>query len=323
MQYNYFSKAWAAAFSFFFVMVAHAQTNNALQSRIVFADSLTSAHLLQTQDDFTDSWSAFDIHARLNNSGADKFMLLNYCAQQARTWTKEEEAQIQLALEFLDHRIEKLHWNLPLPEKILLVKTTGLEEGNAAGYTRANYIVLKAFDGLPNLEDLTGLIAHELFHIISRHNPELRKELYALIGFKTMAPVAYPQNMRHLRITNPDATQTDCYITLLHEGNKVDCMMLLYASDVFSGGNFFQYLKIGFAKLTPDHQIAMDLATNMPIIYDYKDLMGFFEQVGRNTRYTIHPEEILADNFLMVLMQSENPPSPHILEAITEKFKQQ
>jgi hypothetical protein len=323
MQYKTLQLALGMAFSGLFVMTSVAQTNTPLQSSAVFADSLMSAQLLQKQDDFTESWSAFDIQARLNNSGADKFMLLKYCAEQARNWTAQELDQLQLALEFLDQRITKLNWKLPLPEKIQFVKTTGLEEGGAAGYTRSNFIVLKAFDDLPNLENLSALIAHELFHIISRHNPEVRKDLYALIGFKTMAPIAYPRSLQHLRITNPDATQTDCYITLLHEGDKVDCMMLLYASDVFSGGSFFQYLKIGFAKLTPDHQIAMDLTTNAPIIYEHKELMGFFEQVGRNTRYTIHPEEILADNFLMALMQSENVPSPHILEAITKKFKQQ
>jgi hypothetical protein len=50
---------------------------------------------------------------------------------------------------------------------------------------------------------------------------------------------------------------------------------------------------------------------------------GFYEQVGRNTQYIIHPEEILADNFAMLVMGDQNVPSPEILkklqDVLTEK----
>lgn len=41
---------------------------------------------------------------------------------------------------------------------------------------------------------------------------------------------------------------------------------------------------------------------------------GFFEQVGRNTNYVIHPEEILADNFSLLILGERRVPSPEILE---------
>jgi hypothetical protein len=43
-------------------------------------------------------------------------------------------------------------------------------------------------------------------------------------------------------------------------------------------------------------------------------LEGFVEQVGRNTGYIIHPEEILADNFKLLATGAENVPSPQILD---------
>jgi hypothetical protein len=43
---------------------------------------------------------------------------------------------------------------------------------------------------------------------------------------------------------------------------------------------------------------------------------GFYEQVGRNTEYIIHPEEILADNFAMLVMGDQNVPSPEILRKV-------
>jgi hypothetical protein len=38
---------------------------------------------------------------------------------------------------------------------------------------------------------------------------------------------------------------------------------------------------------------------------DFDSAGGFFDQVGRNTRYLIHPEEILADNFVLVVLGGE------------------
>jgi hypothetical protein len=45
-----------------------------------------------------------------------------------------------------------------------------------------------------------------------------------------------------------------------------------------------------------------------------EEVSRFFEQVGRNTNYVIHPEEILADNFALLVLDEHNVPSPEILE---------
>jgi hypothetical protein len=46
---------------------------------------------------------------------------------------------------------------------------------------------------------------------------------------------------------------------------------------------------------------------------------GFSQRAGRNTGYTIHPEEILADNFaLMVTVRSVE--SPEVLRRLREAF---
>lgn len=45
-----------------------------------------------------------------------------------------------------------------------------------------------------------------------------------------------------------------------------------------------------------------------------QQISGFFEQVGRNTNYIIHPEEILAENFALLIMDKRDVPSPEILE---------
>jgi hypothetical protein len=56
---------------------------------------------------------------------------------------------------------------------------------------------------------------------------------------------------------------------------------------------------------------------------------GFFEQVGRNTSYLIHPEEILADNLALLAMARasgktgalQDFPDPHILQKLEAALK--
>jgi hypothetical protein len=56
-----------------------------------------------------------------------------------------------------------------------------------------------------------------------------------------------------------------------------------------------------------------------PVLLAISEISGFSEQVGRNTGYIIHPEEILADNFsLMVTGRSVE--SPEVLRKLREVF---
>ena len=47
---------------------------------------------------------------------------------------------------------------------------------------------------------------------------------------------------------------------------------------------------------------------------DPSTLPGYFDQIGRNTQYIIHPEEILADNFVLMIDEKTSVPSPEILQ---------
>ena len=50
------------------------------------------------------------------------------------------------------------------------------------------------------------------------------------------------------------------------------------------------------------------------------DTTGWFEQIGRNTRHTFHPDEILADNFARLINGETNVPTPRILADMTNEF---
>jgi hypothetical protein len=45
---------------------------------------------------------------------------------------------------------------------------------------------------------------------------------------------------------------------------------------------------------------------------------GFFEQIGRNTNYIIHPEETLANNFVHLMTAKQDLKNPEIPEKIEQ-----
>jgi hypothetical protein len=55
-----------------------------------------------------------------------------------------------------------------------------------------------------------------------------------------------------------------------------------------------------------------------PVTVPISAVAGFFEQVGRNTDYIIHPEEILASNFAMLVLGDSGLPSRDVLERMRE-----
>ena len=59
-----------------------------------------------------------------------------------------------------------------------------------------------------------------------------------------------------------------------------------------------------------------------PVLFNMKEVSGFFEQVGRNTKYIIHPEEIMADNFAYALLGKDNLSDPRIVEDVRIILKQ-
>jgi hypothetical protein len=77
--------------------------------------------------------------------------------------------------------------------------------------------------------------------------------------------------------------------------------------DVNRGGEFFNYLQLSFLQVPTT-------SVTRPILAAPEEVSGFFEQVGRNTNYVIHPEEILADNFALLILDEHNVPSPEVLE---------
>jgi hypothetical protein len=146
--------------------------------------------------------------------------------------------------------------------------------------------------------------------------------MYSIIGFEIVNVIPYPENLKDYRITNPDAPQTDAFIKLNVKEEEMECMMILYSDRDYDGGEFFKYLNVGFVKLKGDTVKEIALIDEKPVIYTFKEVSNFYEQVGKNTGYIIHPEEILADNFAFAILNKEGLPNPEIVDEIKKRLKE-
>ena len=290
---------------------------------IKFAGVDEATQHLSQKDRFIQATSSFDRDSRLKKSEVTQQQLADYAASQALAWDEVETAKLMEVLQRLKPKFNR--YAIPFPKTVLLIKTTGKEEGNAA-YCRGHAIILpKSKVAGENLNKLERLMTHELFHVLSSHNPSLRSELYKIIGFATCNTIQLPQTFQQRKITNPDAPRFDCVIKLEIDGKSVNATPVLFASveqyDPKSAKTFFQYLefKLMVVEQTTKGWSAL-LTENRPQMLDPKNVASYFDQIGRNTGYIIHPDEILADNFVHMVQGSESLATPEIVENMKAVF---
>jgi hypothetical protein len=289
-------------------------------TRIHFASLSEGQKVLTAKDEFVRHLSPFDRSSRMKTDkpiSEDEY--LAFVAKNVSDWTAEETRAVEMTLKEIQPRLAEL--SLPFPATIQIIKTTGAEEGNAA-YTRGTAIILPKGELARNHSELSKLVCHELFHVLSRHNPDLREELYDLIGFVRCEDLEFPRGLAARKITNPDGPRNDHFIRLEIEGQKRAAIPVLFSKsetyDVTRGGEFFEYLAFQFLVVEFDPTSRRPKVVygdnSEPKLVGPQAVTGFFEQVGRNTDYIIHPDEILADNFAMLILGGENVKSPEILQ---------
>jgi len=283
-----------------------------------FASLTEAGAILGERDDFIQRLSPFDRASRRKTDRAvSEEDFLRFVKANAAAWSESEQAKIKAAISALRPALERLP--LAFPKKVTLIKTTGAEEGGAF-YTRDTAIMMPAKQiAAADGELLKKTIAHELFHILSRNNPELREKLYALIGFTKCGEIDFPEELKPRKITNPDAPRNDHAIRVQANGIEVSVVPILFSNaanyDPVRDGEFFNYLQLGFAVVSNNPKNHVDVL--MP-----QQISGFFEQVGRNTDYIIHPEEILADNFALLMIGKRDVRSPELLDQLQRALGQ-
>ncbi len=267
----------------------------------VFVTPEEGAAHLGMSDAFTQALSPLERNIRVGQAGISEAALLEYASNQVLAWTPEETKKLSSVAQTLSERLKGLQY--ALPNRVLLIATTGEEEFNSA-YTRRNAIVFPERLLAAPEEVLLPLLAHELFHVLSKTAaPAARDALYEIIGFTRCDGFTYPPELADFKLTNPDGTDSDHTIAT-SVGNVLPVLFIPGELDLSEKKNPGQLLAEGtlqFKMIAVDDACAAVKENGALSLYDVGELNGFFEKVGENTSYIIHPDEILADNFALLL----------------------
>lgn len=290
-----------------------------------FADKEEGGKLLMSCKDYYDGFTENDLAFRMQRTDATLEEYKAFAKDQVLDFTDEEKTLIDEYMARIEKKIADNGLHLPPLDEIVFVCTTMAEEGNVSGYTHGTHIylgrdLLNGFisEGTYN-SNLEYILAHEVFHCLTRCNPDFRAEMYKIIHF-TVQEEEYeiPPSVKEYFISNPDVEHHNAYAEFMIDGEPVRCFLAAVTRKHFEkeGERFFDTLT---AALVP--------VDGTDIYYYPEDAPNYNDVVGDNTGYTIDPEECMADNFSMAVVFGMKGPegdgyaTPEIIEAILSYLK--
>lgn len=240
-----------------------------------------------------------DIEWRMKKTGATLDELKAFAQTCVLDFTNEEKAVVADAMAFIERKLQTMGATLPFPdEDIVFVKTTMEEESDAGAYTHMTDIYIGEIIlrlGFTDPNYFRHIIAHELFHCLTRNSPEFRRQLYRLIGFTVTAnDYVFAPAIQNKILTNPDVEHIDNYAEFTINGVKRSCALITLYSKTWAeasaekgdSATFFDYF-----------QTVLVPVDELDTYYPTDEVPDFWDVVGENTDYVFSPEECMADNF--------------------------
>lgn len=288
-----------------------------------FATASEGKELLLSNKEYYAGFSQNDLDFRMQKTGATMDEYLAFVAEQALDFTDAEKELIDQHLDEMSAHLTQNGYTLPPLDEIVFVKSTMADEDGAGGYTHGTTVYLSAAlleHIVDNDEDedvaivLTEVLWHEIFHVLTRCNPDFRADMYKLIHFDIHdTDYELPPSVIEYHISNPDVEHHDSSAVFSINGSDVECFVDFVTTKHFEkeGDSFFDY---GTAALVP--------VDGTDTYYLPEQAANFNEIFGTNTEYVTDPEECLADNFMLALTfgtsgaDGNGYDSPEIIEGI-------
>ena len=246
-----------------------------------------------------------------------------FAKEQVLDWTDKEMDILTRGMKDFEESFKSAGWKMPPLDTIVFIRTTMLEENSTLAYTHGTQIYLgdfirqytpEAYENGQLPDEFRTLIAHEVFHCLTRCNPDFRARMYGLIHF-TVEEREYPipPSVWEYYISNPDVEHHNSWATFVIDGKEINCFTAFITTKHFEkkGDRFFGY---GMTALVP--------IDGSDVFYPKDQASNFYEVFGKNTEYVIDPEECMADNFSFAVVFGMNGPSgkgypnPEIIEGI-------
>lgn len=248
-----------------------------------------------------------------------KAVLIAQMGEGVDAFTPEETARLEAL--FARHADAVARLSSWLPQTVFLAKSTAKLEAGAP-HTRGATIFMGR--GLPSSDaELDGLFFHELFHVLSRHNPNAHDALYRVIGFEPCRNAPAPRAVRARVISNPDAPFMRHVLTVSLGGAERTLLPVLYADparyDAAKGGTFFNYAKLRFMEVTraADGRCRVVREGDAPRFFSAEEATpAILARIGPNTRYLFHAEEAMADNFSLLMTDRAGAKDQAVLDRL-------
>jgi hypothetical protein len=296
-----------------------ADTYTGIDGTIVrFADVASARAVLGADDAWlqrSGSWQRAVLMARTSAPDAESFRAWQRDA--AQPWSADARLRWHRALEAIAPAFNRL--KVPLPREVLLIHSSGSESANQP-HTRANAVVLPVRFDQQAYSD-AEVLAHELFHVVSRHQPELANRLYDLIGYVRVGELEWPAAWLPLRIVNQDAPYDRHLMSLkLRGGREATVMPVVVTANAklppANGDTLLELMEVRLLEVEPGAQATRAvLRQGQPVWYDPQGQPDFLAHLGGNTDYVQHPDETIADNF-MFLVSGRAVKNPALLRRI-------
>ena len=308
--------------------------------RVLFLDSIQASAAIVKDDktQFFDRITRVDMAIQMKrnlpkSSPRDSILSTykNFIQEDVTKFSEEEILMLKAIFQEAFALCNKVNPKL-FPTEIKLIKTNGKHYGNSVYYTRENCIIIpqnELEEAFP--ESLLEVMLHEISHIFTRHHLEVAEDLYSLIGFKPIKQnVQIPDSLSSVILHNPDGVNFFYGISLEENNRSLTAIPIIRSNkDSFqvSMPIFYQYLQFDLFEIQPiedGYQLLMNEDGQSTL--DWNQNASFHQQITNNTDYIIHPDEIIADNFMfLMLSQNEKTPQKTFSESgqqLQQKIKQ-
>jgi hypothetical protein len=275
--------------------------------RLAFASVSEGRRVLSADDDWLSATGGFQRRAMMGLASSDRqpvtlAQFRQWNADAVQPWAAPQRERWRAAALAIEARVREL--GLPLPEETLLIASNGQESARMP-YTRANAIVITGPSATPRATD-AWLVAHELWHVVSRHAPALADRVYREIGFEPVPELVQPAAWDEIRIANPDTPGNRHAMRAEVEGRSVLLAPVLVAArtTLAQGERFAALFEVRLLEVQPDadgQRSRPVMRNGVPRWHAVDRVPAFLERLGGNTPYVIHPEETMADNVAFLL----------------------
>ncbi len=293
-----------------------------------YASASEGKDLLLSNDNYYAGFNQNDLDFRMQKTGATMEAYKSFVSKQLRDFTDDEKKLLDGYLAEMAALLAERGYTLPPIDELVFVKSTMAEECDAGGYTHGTTIYLSAelLESFASTGEYYGyrdilklLLWHELFHCLTRCNPDFKADMYKLVHFSLHdEDYSLPPSVEEYHISNPDVEHHNSSATFSIDGKDVECFTDWVTTKHFQkeGDNFFD---CATTALVP--------VDGTDTFYTPDQAANFDEVFGKNTEYVTDPEECMADNFALAMAYGMAGPdgsgyeSPEIIEGIIAILK--